>query len=167
MQETRAQNPPRLARPAATPSHLEKKHMATFDLVSALIGGALIGTASALLMLLNGRIAGISGILAGVLSISFEDHGWRLAFIAGLIIAPIISGFWDRPLIEPAMPANWLLIIVAGFLTGFGARLGGGCTSGHGVCGLARLSQRSIAATTIFIATAIIVVTIMRHGLGA
>jgi uncharacterized protein len=146
---------------------LEKNHMAEFDPVSATIGGTLIGMASVLLMLLNGRIAGISGILAGVLTVSSEDGGWRLAFIAGLIIAPIISVFLGRPLPEPDMPASWLLIIMAGFLTGFGARLGGGCTSGHGVCGIARLSRRSIAATAIFIATAVAVVTIMRHGLGA
>jgi uncharacterized membrane protein YedE/YeeE len=141
--------------------------MVEFDPVSATIGGTLIGTASVLLMLLNGRIAGISGILAGLLTVSSEDRGWRLAFIAGLIIAPIISGFLGRPLPEPDMPVSWLLIITAGFLTGFGARLGGGCTSGHGVCGIARLSRRSIAATAIFIATAVVVVTIMRHGLGA
>jgi uncharacterized membrane protein YedE/YeeE len=141
--------------------------MAEFDPVSAIIGGTLIGTASVLLMLLNGRIAGISGILAGILTISSEDRGWRLAFIAGLIIGPIISGFLGRPLPEPDMPASWLLIITAGLLVGFGARLGGGCTSGHGVCGIARLSRRSIAATAIFITTAAAVVAIMRHGLGA
>lgn len=139
--------------------------MVAFDPVSALIGGALIGTASASLMLLNGRIAGISGILAGMLTLSPVDRGWRLAFVAGLIGAPIISGFLDRPLLEPEMPKSWLIIIAAGFLTGFGARLGGGCTSGHGVCGVARLSRRSIAATAIFMGAAIIVVTIMRHGL--
>jgi uncharacterized protein len=141
--------------------------MASFDVVSALIGGGLIGTASVLLMLLNGRIAGISGILAGTLTITPGDRGWRLAFIVGLICAPIVSGFLGRPLLKPEMPENWLVIIAAGFLTGFGARLGGGCTSGHGVCGIARLSKRSIAATAIFMATAIIVVAITRHGWGA
>jgi uncharacterized membrane protein YedE/YeeE len=141
--------------------------MAVFDPVTAIIGGILIGTASVLLMLLNGRIAGISGILAGLLTISSEDRGWRLAFIAGLIMAPIISGFWGRPLPDPDMPASWLMIIAAGFLVGFGARLGGGCTSGHGVCGIARLSRRSITATAMFMTTAAVVVAIMRHGLGS
>ena len=140
--------------------------MAAFDPVSAIIGGTLIGTASVLLMLLNGRIAGVSGILAGTLGFSSEDRGWRLAFIAGLIIAPIISRLLGRPLPDPDMPGSWLVIVGAGFLTGLGARLGSGCTSGHGVCGIARLSRRSIAATAIFMASAMIVVAIMRHGSG-
>jgi uncharacterized protein len=138
--------------------------MAPFDPVSALVGGGLIGTAAVLLMLLNGRIAGISGILAGALSPA--DRGWRFAFIAGLLIAPIASGFLGRGLPEPDMPESWLRIVMAGFLTGFGARLGSGCTSGHGVCGIARLSQRSMAATAFFIASAIITVAITRHVLG-
>ncbi len=140
--------------------------MAEFDPVSAIIGGTLIGTASVLLMLLNGRIAGVSGILAGTLGISSEDRGWRLAFIAGLIIAPIISRLLGWPLPDPDMAGSWLVIVGAGFLTGLGARLGSGCTSGHGVCGIARLSRRSIAATAIFMASAMIVVAIMRHGSG-
>jgi len=140
--------------------------MAAFDPLSALFGGALIGLASALLMLLTGRIAGISGILGGALTLAKSDKGWRLAFIAGLIVAPFASGFLGYPLPEPQMPASWLLIVVAGLLVGFGARLGGGCTSGHGVCGIARLSARSIAATAIFMASAIVVVAIVRHGFG-
>jgi uncharacterized protein len=140
--------------------------MAAFDPISALFGGALIGLASALLMLLTGRIAGISGILGGALTLAASDKVWRLAFIAGLIAAPFASGFFGRPLPEPQMPASWLLIAVAGLLVGFGARLGGGCTSGHGVCGIARLSARSIAATAIFMACAFVTVAIVRHGLG-
>jgi uncharacterized membrane protein YedE/YeeE len=140
--------------------------MAAFDPVSALIGGGLIGLASVLLMLLNGRIAGISGILAGTLGMSGNDKVWRLAFIAGLIVAPIVMGLFGRQLPEPEMPASWLMTVAAGVLVGFGARYGGGCTSGHGVCGIARLSARSIAATAIFMVTAILVVAITRHGFG-
>jgi len=140
--------------------------MAAFDSVSALLGGGLVGLASVLLMLLNGRIAGISGILGGALAMSAGDKVWRLAFIAGLIVAPIVIGLFGHPLPEPQMPASWLLIVAAGVLIGFGARYGGGCTSGHGICGIARLSARSIAATAIFMASAIIVVAIIRHGFG-
>jgi uncharacterized protein len=138
--------------------------MAPFDPVSALLGGGLIGLASVLLMLLIGRIAGISGILGGALATSAGDKVWRLAFIAGIIIAPIVIGLFGYPLPEPQMPASWLLIAAAGALVGFGARYGGGCTSGHGVCGIARLSVRSIVATAIFMASAIFVVAITRHG---
>ena len=140
--------------------------MAAFDPESALLGGGLIGLASVLLMLLNGRVAGISGILGGALAMSAGDKVWRLAFIAGLIVAPIVVGLFDHPLPKPQMPDSWLLIVAAGILIGFGARCGGGCTSGHGVCGIARLSARSIAATAIFMVSAIIVVAIIRHGFG-
>jgi uncharacterized membrane protein YedE/YeeE len=140
--------------------------MAPFDPVSALIGGGLIGLAASLMMLLNGRIAGVSGILGGLLSPPSSDKAWRLAFIAGLIVAPLIAGAVGRPLAEAAMPASWLVIVVAGLLVGFGARMGGGCTSGHGVCGISRLSTRSIVATVVFMATAALTVAIVRHGMG-
>jgi uncharacterized protein len=140
--------------------------MAAFDPISALIGGGLVGLASGLLMLLNGRIAGISGILGGALTTSGGDKIWRLSFIAGLIAAPTIAGSLGHPLPEPQMPTSWLLIVAAGALVGFGARYGGGCTSGHGVCGIARLSVRSVVATGVFIISAIVVVAIMRHGFG-
>ena len=138
--------------------------MASFDPISALLGGALIGLASVLLMMLTGRIAGISGIFGGCLMLSAGDKVWRFAFIMGLILAPVASGLLGHPLPTPDMPASWVMIAIAGLLVGFGARLGGGCTSGHGVCGIARLSARSIVATVIFMATAIVVVAIMRHG---
>lgn len=140
------------------------RSVAQFDPLSALLGGLLIGVASALLMLLNGRIAGITGIVGGIMAQAAGDRLWRLAFIAGLIVAPIVSGLFGRPLPEPQMPAGWAVIAVAGVLVGFGARLGGGCTSGHGVCGIARWSTRSIVATAVFIATAMAVVAITRHG---
>jgi len=140
--------------------------MAIFDPTSALLGGLLIGIASALLRVLNGRVAGISGILGGALAGSVADTAWRLAFLAGLIAAPILMIGVGRSVPEPQMPASWLVVVAAGLLVGFGARLGGGCTSGHGVCGIARLSARSIAATAIFMASAIAVVAITRHGFG-
>jgi uncharacterized membrane protein YedE/YeeE len=141
--------------------------MANFTPVSAAIGGALIGLAAVLLMLLTGRIAGISGIFGGCLRLETGDKGWRVAFIAGLILAPLIGGLAGVPIPYPEMPSNWIVIVAAGLLVGFGTRLGGGCTSGHGVCGIARLSPRSIAATAIFMAVAVAVVALTRHVLGS
>jgi uncharacterized membrane protein YedE/YeeE len=140
--------------------------LASFDLITALLGGALIGLASVLLMMLTGRIAGISGILGECLTLVTDDKVWRFAFIMGLILAPAAGGLLGYHLPTPQMPASWVMIVVAGLLVGFGTRLSGGCTSGHGICGVARLSGRSIVATAVFMATAIIVVAIMRHGLG-
>ena len=139
--------------------------MSEFTPVSAAIGGGLIGLATILLMLLTGRIAGISGILAGCL-LPGGDKSWRVAFIGGLILAPMFGRLIGYTVPSPVMPANWGLIIVAGLLVGFGTRLGGGCTSGHGICGVARLSKRSIVATIIFMATAIVVVALTRHAFG-
>jgi uncharacterized membrane protein YedE/YeeE len=139
--------------------------MANFTPLSAAIGGALIGLAAALLMLTTGRIAGISGIVGGLIGTA-ADKGWRAAFVAGLILAPLAAGLAGYTLAAPQMPASWAVIVAAGLLVGFGSRLGGGCTSGHGVCGVARLSRRSIAATLIFMGTAVVVVAVIRHGLG-
>jgi len=140
--------------------------MANFTPVSAAIGGALIGLAAALLMLTAGRIAGISGIFGGCLAVGTSDKGWRLAFIAGLILAPLSAMLIGFPVPVPDMPASWVVVVVAGLLVGFGTRIGGGCTSGHGICGIARLSPRSIAATGIFMGVAIMVVALTRHVLG-
>ena len=140
--------------------------MANFTPLSAAIGGALIGLSAVLLMLLTGRIAGVSGIFGGLLNPGSADKGWRIAFIAGLILAPLLAGWIGHGMPTPQLPANWTVIIAAGLLVGFGARLGGGCTSGHGICGVARLSPRSIAATAIFILTAIATVAVTRHVLG-
>ena len=140
--------------------------MTNFTPVSAAIGGALIGLAAVLLTLFTGRIAGISGIFGGCFSLGAGDKGWRIAFIAGLILAPLAGGLVGFPLAAPEMPASYLVIVAAGLLVGFGTRLGGGCTSGHGVCGIARLSPRSIVATAIFMAVAVVVVALTRHGLG-
>lgn len=133
---------------------------------SSLAGGVLIGLAAALMVVLLGRIAGISGILGGLLQRatwgSERQWGWRAAFVAGMLLAPLL---WQMfaPLPAMQMPSNPVLIISAGLLVGFGTRLGSGCTSGHGVCGLSRLSIRSLAATLMFMATGMATVFIMRH----
>ena len=134
--------------------------MTTFTPLSAAIGGALIGLAAVLLMLLTGRLAGISGILGGLLS-SSRDRAWRVAFILGLILAPVAGTLAGYP-----MSASWVIVIAAALLVGFGTRLASGCTSGHGVCGIARLSTRSIVATVVFMSSAIVVVALTRHMLG-
>jgi uncharacterized protein len=140
--------------------------MGEFTPLSAAIGGALIGLAATLLILLTGRIAGISGIFGGLLQPGADDRGWRIAFIAGLILAPLAAGLVGYPMAPPQMPGSWGLTVGAGLLVGFGSRLGGGCTSGHGVCGIARLSARSLVATVVFTVTAVAVVAVSRHVVG-
>ncbi len=140
--------------------------MTAFDPISALLGGVLIGIAAMLLALLLGRIAGISGIFAGCLNSRAAEKGWRAAFIIGLVAAPVIAQAAGFRVLPPQLPANAVLIAIAGLLVGFGTRLAGGCTSGHGVCGIARMSPRSIVATVIFMVTAMIVVAIMGGGVG-
>jgi uncharacterized protein len=140
--------------------------MTNFTPLSAAIGGALIGLSAVLLMALTGRIAGISGIFGRLLNPAGNDKGWRVAFIAGLILAPVLGGWIGHAMPTPQLPSSWTVIIAGGLLVGFGARLGGGCTSGHGICGVARLSVRSIAATAIFMLTAIATVAVTRHVLG-
>jgi hypothetical protein len=140
--------------------------MANFTPISAAIGGALIGLAAVLLMLFTGRIAGIAGITGGLISPRTDDRAWRLAFIAGLIAVPLAAALLGHAVAMPKMPGSFVTIAVAGLLVGFGTRLGNGCTSGHGICGIARLSPRSIAATVVFMAAAIIVVALTRHVFG-
>ena len=140
--------------------------MANFTPLSAAIGGALIGLSSVLLMLLTGRIAGISGIFAGLLNVRSDDKAWRIAFIAGLLLAPVIAGAIGYGMAAPKLPASWAVIVAAGLLVGFGTRLGSGCTSGHGICGIGRFSVRSIAATTVFMVTAVLTVAVTHHLLG-
>jgi uncharacterized membrane protein YedE/YeeE len=139
--------------------------MASFDPLSAALGGLLIGAGALSLMLFSGRIAGISGIFADALEPQRTGRAWRMAFIIGLIVAPLLVAAtgWGMP--SPDMPA-WAVVIAGGLLVGFGTRLASGCTSGHGVCGIARLSSRSLAATAIFMVTAAIVVAVSRHVLG-
>lgn len=132
----------------------------------SLMGGLLIGTAAALFLLLNGRIAGISGILGGLLELPKGDAGWRVSFLTGLVASPLLYGFLlERPVIAVETSTGWL--IIAGLLVGFGTQLGSGCTSGHGVCGLARGSRRSLIATIVFMAAGMAGVYIVRHIIGA
>ena len=140
--------------------------MANFTPVSAAIGGALIGLSSVLLMLFTGRIAGVSGIFDGLINPQTNDRAWRAAFIAGLVAAPVIAGLVGYPVPMPQMPGSFITLVAGGFLVGFGARLGSGCTSGHGICGIARLSPRSIAATSVFTVAAMVVVALSRHVFG-
>jgi uncharacterized membrane protein YedE/YeeE len=141
--------------------------MHNFTPLSGLLGGALIGLAASALMLLTGRVAGISGIFGGLLNHEANDRGWRFAFVAGLIAAPLIAALaTGAPLPVPTMPASLIVVVLAGLLVGFGSRMGGGCTSGHGVCGIARLSARSLVATAIFMASAVATVAIARHVIG-
>jgi uncharacterized membrane protein YedE/YeeE len=139
--------------------------MANFTPVSAAIGGALIGLSAVLLMLLAGRIAGISGIVGESLNPG-SDKGWRLAFLAGLVAVPLLAALFGFPAAAPSMPNSLGLIVVSGLLVGFGTRMASGCTSGHGICGIARVSPRSLAATAIFMASAIVVVFLTRHVVG-
>src|SRR5262245_374526 len=131
--------------------------MVNFTPVSAAIGGVLIGLAATLLMLFNGRVAGISSILAACLNRKGSEIGWSATFILGLVLAPLSASAVGIAIAMPQMPESWTIVIVGGVLVGFGSRLGGGCTSGHGVCGVARLSVRSIVATVTFMTTAIVV----------
>ncbi|MGM0767577.1 MAG: YeeE/YedE family protein [Pseudomonadota bacterium] len=133
---------------------------------TALAGGILVGIAAASFVLLNGRIAGISGILGGLLTPRSGDISWRVAFMAGLVGAPLV---WllaaDMPQIE--VEAGYPALIIAGLLVGVGTRYGSGCTSGHGVCGLSRLSPRSLVATLSFMAAGFVTVFLIRHAIGA
>lgn len=128
----------------------------------ALAGGVLIGLAAAVLLLFNGRIAGISGIVGGLLQRTPGPVGWRMAFVLGLVAAPVL---WTVVSVMPPVEieASHGVLVLAGLIVGFGTRLGSGCTSGHGVCGLSRLSPRSLAATLIFMAAGFVTVYLLRH----
>jgi len=131
---------------------------------TALAGGILLGIASAAFILLNGRVLGISGILGGLLAPRRGDIGWRMSFLAGLLLAPAVLALLAPGLIRaPRIDAGTVTLIAAGLLVGIGTRYGSGCTSGHGVCGLSRLSPRSLAATLAFMAAGFATVFIIRH----
>lgn len=138
---------------------------AAFTPASAFGGGMLIGLAAALLILLNGRIAGISGILGGLLRPGPGETGWRIAFLVGMVLAPV---GWALVATLPTIDidASYPVLIAAGLIVGISTRYGGGCTSGHGVCGLSRLSPRSLAATLAFMASGFATVFLIRHVLG-
>lgn len=129
---------------------------------SALAGGALIGLAAALFLLLNGRIAGISGVLGGLLRPVRGDIAWRVAFVLGLVGAPLVYGLF-AVLPIPQIDAGNAALVAAGLLVGVGTRYGSGCTSGHGVCGVSRLSPRSLVATACFMGAGFATVFVIRH----
>lgn len=131
---------------------------------TALGGGVLIGLAAAVFVLFNGRIAGISGILGGLLRPARGDMGWRLAFLAGLVAAPVCYGLVSA-LPEATVAADEGTLVVAGLLVGLGTRYGAGCTSGHGVCGISRRSPRSLIATAAFMLAGFVTVYVVRHAL--
>jgi uncharacterized membrane protein YedE/YeeE len=135
--------------------------MQNFTPIGGLVGGLMLGTAAALFLLLAGRISGISGILEGALRLPFS---WRHAYLVGLPLGTLlVLALAPQIVAAPALPASWPLLAISGLLVGFGASLGGGCTSGHGVCGIPRLSPRSIMATGVFMAVAALVVYLTRH----
>jgi len=137
--------------------------MENFTPFSALFGGALMGLGATILLALNGRIAGISGIANGLIRPARGDWAWRAAFVAGLIAGAAAYRLGGGSLQNLEFVPATLGLVIAGFLVGFGARLGSGCTSGHGVCGLARLSPRSLAAVIVFTVSAMITVYLIRH----
>jgi len=133
---------------------------------ASLLGGLLIGLAASGFVLVNGRIAGISGILGGLINTRAGDKSWRIAFIGGLIAAPLAYQLFAA-LPPSQIDTGWPLLAIAGILTGIGTRYGSGCTSGHGVCGLSRLSPRSLVATMTFMGAGFVTVFVIRHLLGA
>ena len=132
---------------------------------ASLAGGIVLGVASALFILLNGRILGISGIVGGLLRPRAGDIGWRFAFLAGIFAAPMLYALVAAPT-PPRIDASWGMLVAAGLLVGAGTRYGSGCTSGHGVCGLSRLSPRSLVATLAFMGAGFVTVYLVRHALG-
>jgi uncharacterized membrane protein YedE/YeeE len=140
--------------------------MTEFTPFASFLGGTLIGLAAVLLMVLHGRIAGMTGILSGLIPPAAPDWTWRLAFLAGAVAAPaLITGFGGYAIpFQSGVPAPWL--VVGGLIVGIGVHFGAGCPSGHGVCGIARLSRRSIMATLVFMASTAVTVFVVRHVLG-
>ena len=138
----------------------------SFTPVPSMLGGMILGVAVALYVLLHGRILGISGIVSGLLHPRLTDTAWRLSLVLGLITAPFLGAifFGIFPIVE--IDSSWLAIGIAGLLVGFGAQYSSGCTSGHGICGLSRLSPRSLVATISFMAAGFIMVFLLRHVIG-
>ncbi len=129
---------------------------------AALAGGILLGLASAMFILVNGRILGISGIVGGLLRPTAGDAGWRISFVLGMLAAPLLYMLVAGP-VPATIDAGWGTVVLAGLLVGVGTRYGSGCTSGHGVCGLSRLSPRSLAATLSFMGAGFAIVFLVRH----
>lgn len=126
------------------------------------VGGVILGLAAAVFLLVNGRILGISGIVGGLLRPKKGDVGWRLSFVLGMLLAPVLYRLFMGPLPQ-RIDASWGMVIAAGLLVGVGTRYGSGCTSGHGVCGLSRLSPRSLIATLCFMGAGFATVFVIRH----
>ncbi len=137
------------------------------DLLAALAGGLLIGVAAAFMMVFSGRIAGISGIVGGLVPPRPGDTDWRAAFLVGLLGGGVLLRLIYPEAFPSALTAPTTTLVAAGLLVGYGARLGNGCTSGHGVCGIGRTSRRSLVATAVFLSTGMLTVFIHRHLLGA
>jgi uncharacterized membrane protein YedE/YeeE len=141
--------------------------MTVFTPVQSLLGGALIGLSAVLLMALNGRIAGITGVLSGLLPpVPAQDWAWRAAFLVGMVLSPFAYGALAGQPVMIEVAASSGLLLLSGAIVGIGVTYGSGCTSGHGVCGLARMSPRSIAATLVFMPTAAATVFFVRHVMG-
>jgi uncharacterized membrane protein YedE/YeeE len=138
----------------------------SFTPIPSLLGGIILGVAAALYVLFHGRILGISGIISGLLRPKSGDRVWRMALILGLLTAPLLAAlfFEIRPIVE--VEADWLAVVIAGLLVGFGTQYGSGCTSGHGICGLSRLSPRSLVATVSFMTAGFLIVFVLRHVIG-
>jgi uncharacterized membrane protein YedE/YeeE len=138
----------------------------TFTPIPSLLGGMILGIAAALYVLLHGRILGISSIVAELLHPKVGDIAWRLSLVLGLLSAPFLAAliFGIRPVVE--IDSDWIIIVLAGLLVGFGAHYGSGCTSGHGICGLSRLSPRSLVATLTFMGAGFMTVFVLRHLIG-
>ncbi len=139
--------------------------MTDFTPIASLFGGVLIGLSAVILMVFNGRIAGMTAMLGGVLEPKSPDSPWRLAFLAGAIASPLVATLLGARF-DFASPTTGVALAVGGVIVGVGVTYGSGCTSGHGVCGLARLSPRSLVATLTFMATTFATVTLIRHGFG-
>lgn len=137
--------------------------MENFTPVSGLVGGLLIGLAVTLLLVLNGRIGGISGIVGGLLAFGGRDLGWRAAFVAGLVLGALAYAISAGAASVVEVRTSLPVVVAGGVLVGFGTRLGSGCTSGHGICGLARFSRRCVVATSVFFSVAILTVFLTRH----
>ena len=138
----------------------------SFTPIPALLGGMILGIAAALYVLLHGRILGISGIVSGLIHPKAGDRSWRIVLILGLLTAPLLAAlfFGIRPVVE--VEADWFAVVLAGLLVGFGSQYGSGCTSGHGICGLSRLSPRSLVATLSFMGAGFLTVYVLRHLIG-
>jgi uncharacterized membrane protein YedE/YeeE len=141
--------------------------MANFTPVSALVGGLLIGFSALILLLFNGRILGVTGITGGILQPQRKDLLWRVLFLGSVAIAPVLYSLVTAKPVLVEVTGSLPTLILGGFLVGFGACVGSGCTSGHGICGLGRLSKRSLVVTVTFMATSIVTVYVMRHMIGS